>query len=87
MILSVSVIISLYRIVDPGHGAPVIATEIDHAGYKESMNNLRRIMPIVGFTNQVRQMLCYDELYYGEVLFFPAVLPTVFMLSLLLRHH
>lgn len=47
------VFVNLYRIIDPGHGAPVIASDIDYAGYKEGMDNLRRIMPIVGFNNQV----------------------------------
>ncbi|XP_060551419.1 myosin-IIIb-like [Ruditapes philippinarum] len=41
-----------YRIIDPGHGAPVIASEIDYDGYREGMDNMRRIMPIVGFTSQ-----------------------------------
>ncbi|KAL4217849.1 hypothetical protein ACF0H5_022588 [Mactra antiquata] len=41
-----------YRIIDPGHGAPVIANNIDYAGYQEGMDNLRRIMPVVGFTHQ-----------------------------------
>lgn len=41
-----------YRIIDPGHGNPVIPNMVDFSGYKEGMDNLRRIMPIVGFTNQ-----------------------------------
>lgn len=42
----------VYRILDPGHGDPVIASPIDYQGYAETMNNIRRIMPIVGFTHQ-----------------------------------
>ncbi|XP_052761642.1 myosin-IIIb-like isoform X2 [Mya arenaria] len=41
-----------YRIIDPGHGAPVIGSQIAFAQYKEGMDNLRRVMPVVGFTNQ-----------------------------------
>ena len=54
--------LSICRIIDPGHGDPVIASEIDFTGYSKAMDNLRRIMPIVGFTNQVlscHQCICF----------------------------
>ncbi|XP_052251496.1 unconventional myosin-X-like isoform X2 [Dreissena polymorpha] len=41
-----------YRILDPGHGQPVIPTQAAFAAYNGDMENLRRIMPIVGFTPQ-----------------------------------
>ena len=42
-----------HRIIDPGHGTPVIRNAAEFAGYKESMDNLRRNMPIVGFSRDV----------------------------------
>ena len=56
-----------FRIIDPGHAAPVIRNAVEFDGYKEAMDNLRRIMPIVGFSRDVRINNLVLEVSQGPV--------------------